>query len=332
MTKKWLAIGLKAAVSGALIWYLVSGIDTAELKAQLARMDIAMLVLAIAVVLMQMLIGGLRWGSVLKGLGAGMPVALTTRLFYIGSFFSQALPGASGGDAVRMYMCYREGASLRVAVNGVIIERVATVLALVLLVDVTQPFFIESLKPEARSLSISGIVLVTVASLCGLAVVSQLDRLPEGLRRWRVVRGIANLGVDTRHVLFSVARALPPLFWSVIGHLNVSLAVFILTLGLGLDVTLFDCVVLIPPVLLVLTVPISIGGWGVREGAMVWAFALIGVPKEAALVLSVLFGISGLAAVLPGGILWLLTRGRNGDVDPIPEGGIEALRENNENA
>ena len=65
---------------------------------------------------------------------------------------------------------------------------------------------------------------------------------------------------------------------------------------------------LIPPILLILTLPISIGGWGIREGAMIWAFALVGVTNEEALVLSVLFGFATLAITLPGGLIWLLTR------------------------
>ncbi len=332
MTKKWLAIGLKAAVSGTLIWYLFSSMDLDALGRHLAAMDIAMLALAYAVILIQVGIGGLRWASVLKALGVVFPVISAIRLFFVGAFFNQALPGGTGGDAVRVYMIYREGISLRNAINGVVIERVATVLALVALVDATQPLFLESLKPEAAKLSITGVVMVTVVSLVGLALVSQLDRLPESFKRWRVVRGLSNLGQDTRRVLFSPMRAALPMLWCLVGHLNVSLAVFVLAKGLGLAVTLLDCVVLIPPVLLILTVPISIGGWGVREGAMVWAFALVGVPTEGALVLSLLFGFTALAGALPGGAVWLAGRAKGEVANVIPEGGIGALRENNENA
>jgi uncharacterized membrane protein YbhN (UPF0104 family) len=332
MTKKWLAIGLKAAVSGGLIWYLLSGRDFGALGRHFAAMDLGLLVLAFAVMLVQIVIGGLRWSSVMRGLGPDLPLMSAVRLFYVGAFFNQALPGGTGGDAVRIFLSYREGAELRQAINGVLIERVATVLALVALVDVTQPLFIKSLTAEAARVSTTGVITVTLVSLIGLALVSQLDRLPESFRRWRVVRGLANLGIDTRRVLFSPGRAAIPLFWCVVGHLNVSLSVFVLAKGLGIGVSLFDCVVLIPPVLLILTVPISIGGWGVREGAMVWAFALVGVPTEQALVLSLLFGFTALAGALPGGLVWLAGRSRGEMPAEIPEGGIETLSENNENA
>ena len=331
MFKKWLAIGLKTAVSGGLIWYLLSGIDMASMVGHLAEVDIGLLILSCFVLIIQVVIGGLRWNSVLFGLGSLLPNWISIRLFYIGAFFNQALPGGNGGDAARMYLSYKYGLTLRHALNGVIIERVATVLTLVVLVDVTQPLFLKHLDDEMARLSVTGIVTITVLALAGVGVVAFLDRLPEGMRRWRVVRGLGNLGVDTRQIMFNVSRLWKPICWSIIGHLNISLVVFILAAGLGLEASLLDCIVLIPPILLVLSIPISIGGWGVREGAIVWGFALVGVPNDAALALSLLFGVAGLVVSLPGGIVWLTTRAQQGD-KIRPSDGLAVLSRGQENA
>jgi hypothetical protein len=75
-----------------------------------------------------------------------------------------------------------------------------------------------------------------------------------------------------------------------------------------LEVSLRDCILLVPPVILVTVVPISIAGWGVREGAMVVAFGFIGVPANAAFAVSVLFGLTLAAASLPGSLLWWMSR------------------------
>jgi hypothetical protein len=76
--------------------------------------------------------------------------------------------------------------------------------------------------------------------------------------------------------------------------------------SLGIKVSLLDCIVLMQPVALLASLPISVGGWGVRETAVVLLFGLIGVPSSAALVLSLQLGLLALFVVLPGGILWLL--------------------------
>jgi uncharacterized membrane protein YbhN (UPF0104 family) len=306
--KKWLAIGLKAAVSGGLIWYLVANVDMAAVTAHVSTVDIPLLLLSAAVLALQFLIGGLRWNSVLAAMQAPLKTWLAMRLFYIGMFFNQALPGGTGGDAVRMYIAYKSGLSPRAAINGVIVERVATVLALVVLVDATQPLFLPHVPDEMTRIALLAVAGATAAALGGTALLALLHKLPEGLRKWRIVRGLGHLGADTRLVFGRISAALKPLGWSLVGHFNVSVSCFVLAEALGLGVTLLDCVVLIPPVLLIMSIPISIGGWGVREGAMVWMFALVGVSQDAALALSLFFGVVSLAISLPGGIVWLAMR------------------------
>src|SRR5258708_2827328 len=74
--------------------------------------------------------------------------------------------------------------------------------------------------------------------------------------------------------------------------------------GLAILATLWDFIVLIPLVTLITLVPISIGGWGVREGALVVLLGGIGVPSAAALALSILFGLSSIVVSIPGAIFW----------------------------
>lgn len=90
-----------------------------------------------------------------------------------------------------------------------------------------------------------------------------------------------------------------------------SLIVFVLTLGLNLDITFAECLLLFPPVLLIQTLPISVAGWGVREGAMVAFLALAGIDGDGALALSILYGLVLALTSLPGAIMWVASRGRS---------------------
>jgi hypothetical protein len=56
-------------------------------------------------------------------------------------------------------------------------------------------------------------------------------------------------------------------------------------------------------VLLAMAVPISIGGWGPREGAAAWAFALAGLGAAAGVTTAVIYGVLALVASLPGAIV-----------------------------
>jgi len=159
-----------------------------------------------------------------------------------------------------------------------------------------------------RNLFLLSVVLVSAGALVGLFVIIMLERLPERLRHWKIVRGLSYLGNDARAVFVNPKNLAKTLSLGVLTHLNISLFVFVLSLAVQMNVTWLDCLVLVPPVLLITTIPISVGGWGVRENAMIIAFGLIGVPEASALALSVLAGLLGLAVSLPGGLVWFYGR------------------------
>jgi hypothetical protein len=121
-----------------------------------------------------------------------------------------------------------------------------------------------------------------------------------------MVRGVAQVAADTRRLFLRPSRALPTMAVAILGHVNLSVLAWTLAVGLAAPVSLLDCLVLVPPVVLVATLPISVAGWGAREVAMITVFGLIGVPVAQATALSVLFGLSGLLIALPGGFFWLL--------------------------
>lgn len=307
MVMRWLPWVLKGGLSAGLIAWVFSKVDAAAAWSQAKAIDPAMVALACALLLAQVALGALRWGMVLRALRASFSWFQTVAAFYTGLFFSIVLPGAVGGDAVRMWVSRRAGLSLTSAINSVLLERVVTVFGLVLLVCLTEPVLLDRL-PTLPGTWVFPVLLAV--SLAGILVLAGLDRLPGSLHRWTVVRGLVTLAGDTRRVLFHPGWAGGTLAVALVGHVNLSLAVFVLARGLGLEVDALECLVLVPPVILVITLPISIAGWGVRETAMVTAFGFVGVAHESALVLSVLFGMLTMVTALPGGLFFLLLGGR----------------------
>ncbi len=308
MLKKILGITVKIFISVALIWYVLGDIDFDSAIQKIQNADLRILALAVFVFYLQLIIGALRWQAVNTAIGALMSFRDAIRIFFIGIFFSQALPGGTGGDAVRVYLAYKGGLELRGALNGVMLERIAAVVALVLLVDVAQPFFQMRITAADADWVASSAVLLTLGAVAGLGLIMTIDRFFRNFLTYKIVRGFSYLSADTRAVFLKPKNLFFVTLWGIVGHINLSFCVYIIALSLSLDVTLVDCLMLVPPVLLIVAIPISIGGWGVREYAMVAAFGLIGVPKEGATVLSILVGLIGIAISLPGGLVWLLSR------------------------
>ncbi len=138
--------------------------------------------------------------------------------------------------------------------------------------------------------------------------------LPAMLERWRLLRAIGALTSEARRLVAKPRRALMVTAMAAAVHGCSAMAVYVLAIGFRIEVGMLDCLLLVPAVILVMVLPISIAGWGLREGAMVSAFALAGVSPADALVLSIGFGLATAAVGLPGGVLWLVTGGSR----PIP--------------
>jgi hypothetical protein len=311
LRNKWVTFALKLAVSAALIWFLARTIDIPAAADRVAGLSVSALVLALALFITLLVNNTVRWRLVMNAIGAPLAYAETFRILYVGMFFNQTLPSSVGGDAVRIYLVHRAGKTLETAVNGILLERVVTLIGLIALVVATQPILLARIGDNPAKYAFPALAGTAVL---GVIVLALLDRVPSRYRRWRVVRALAQLAADTRSLFLHPGYALSGIVLGATGFAIVSAIAFVLGRALGIAVTLADCMVLVPPVMLLTTLPISMAGWGVREGAMVAAFGFIGIAAEDALVWSVLLGVLLIVVSLPGGLIWLAGGHRRADV------------------
>ncbi len=125
------------------------------------------------------------------------------------------------------------------------------------------------------------------------------------LSRSAAGRALATLTADFRRIVSSVSTAAIAILLSVLIQATFSLATYVLAASLALDLGVLDCLVLIPSVVLVMALPISIAGWGVRESALMLAFGYAGLSQSDGLVVSILFGAAYFAVGIAGGAVWL---------------------------
>ena len=296
--RRRLILAIKLLISVVLVGWLLYSVGVEDAFKRMMTVDPVWFALAVLVGTVHMVIGTIRWQAVLFALKETLPWGQIFRFMYIGGFFNQTLPSSVGGDAVRGYMAYKSGQSVRGAVNGVLLDRVITVFSLIFLSLIMSVLGASELK--GGEWFRNGVWLVWGLALGGVAVLMVLDRLPARLSHLSFVRGMAALASDTRALFLRAPHNGLVALIGVVGHANISVLIFTLAMGLGLDVTLANCLLLFPPVLLIQTLPISVAGWGVREGAMVAMFALVGVPAEGVLAMSILFGLVLIIMSLPG--------------------------------
>jgi glycosyltransferase 2 family protein len=296
---------LKLAVSGVLVWVLVRNRDLAGLAREMLAVEPAALLTAAAGLFLLLVPQAFRWSVVLAAMGHRRGIRICLPLTMIGLFFSQTLPTSIGGDGMRAWELHREGVAMSTAVTSVLIDRAAGLLGICLLVTCTLPL-LWGLVPNSAVQS--GVLLLVAAGYFGIAIALLLDRLPEGLRRFRLVRGIAALSISLRAVILEPRAALGAVGTSLVYQFGIVWVVFVLARGIHLPVTPADCLVIVPVANLSALLPISISGWGVREGAFVAGFGLVGIAPADAIALSVLSGLLAMLVGVTGGVVWLARR------------------------
>jgi uncharacterized protein (TIRG00374 family) len=291
-------------LSTLILAFLIHSINFARAAEVLGAVDPWLAGLAALVLAAVPAVSIPRWRAILACLGHALPTYVIGRGLYIGAFFNQVLPSSIGGDAWRIWFCTRAGVPLGVAANSVLIERLVGLLAVLLSFCLTLPVLLHRVGDDPVRWLLWLMFASCFAVVLGLAFIAVAARKFE---RLRLLRPLAALG----HALSSVARSrdVPLLLWTgVLGQLVAILAFFLVGRSVGAPLSFGDCAVTLAPGLLVALAPVSLGGWGVREGAFMVLLGFYDISPEQSLVVSVLFGLALLAAALPGLVLWLYQR------------------------
>lgn len=305
---------VKLGASAAILWYLLRRVDLGAVASQSYKVAPLFLFACLLQFLISPILGAWRWQVVLHSFGHDVPFSRLLRYVWISTFFGQVLPASVGPDSVRVWLAWRDKVRIRWTVHSIGLERVAMVLSLLMLVLVLQRFSLAIFDWGSFSYLPA---LMMLGGCAGVILLLVADHLTLRLPRWWIIRAIANLSADARLLFLSPGSVVPLFAISLLSHLNFAVCAWWIAIALGMNVTLFDCIVLIPLVTLITLIPISIGGWGVREGALVVLLGGIGVPAASALALSILFGLMGIMASLPGAIMWWLGGYRLGAVSEI---------------
>lgn len=288
--------GIKFAVAVvlmALVWQMVDG---AEVAARLRALRPGWVLVAVLLLLGQTVLSALRWRLTAAQLGHEMGLRRALREYFLAQVMNLALPGGVLGDAGR---AVRAGAvaGLERAGQAVVFERLAGQAALVAVVLVAA---------LGVSLTPGGIVLPG-AMLAGLAVVTAGLLMAGGMvvlagahwPRVAVWRAAAARAVFARGVWPQQAAL-------SLGTVAANLLAFAAcAAAVGVWLPLGAVLVILPLVLFTMLVPLTIGGWGLREGAAVALFPLAGATGAEGFAASAAFGVVFLLTSVLGMALWL---------------------------
>lgn len=296
---------IKLLITIILLYTIVRVVDTDALIKIWSEMAYPALIFAIIAQLISNLVASYRWRLIMSSLDFKEPLLYYIKSYFKGAFFNQALPSSIGGDAVRILELGEKGYRKREAFYGIFIDRIIGLLGLLILNLVANLSHSGLFEPWLFKL----ITAVCIASILGLIVLVQIRKI-KMLADMPVMNLFYNLSLRFRKVYRGKINILIQTSLSVLIHLMSIMAVYAISKAIGMDYSLWVFLVIFPPVFLFTLIPISLAGWGVREGAMIGFFLLIGAPKEQILSLSILYGIIVICCSLPGMIFWITSKNK----------------------
>ena len=300
--RRYLRWGRIAVTVGAVA-YLASRVEPRDVLNAFQRLSLGAALTAVAVVLLALVCGMVRWRLLLRAYGAiDIPSwPRIAHLYVVGHFYNTYAPGGVGGDVIRGVASRKafgdlNWASATSGVAVVFIERVVGVSALLVLATVA---YLINPIPGIEGVGLWAALGLGAAgaALIGIAVAPRLAPfLPEKLGK--PLRALPRL--------YSLWPFLIAILLSLIIHAANIIAGHVIIHSLEPSVTLAQSAVLMPLIGASAFFPFTVGGAGVREAAFAALYGTVGVPEASAYAASLGFWGTQLFSAAIGGVINLM--------------------------
>jgi uncharacterized membrane protein YbhN (UPF0104 family) len=288
---------LKIVISFVILGVLFHEVQWTSLKDYFASLQWQYFFLALAVQFVGATMAAVRWAILMPPLGFKAPLSFYVRTYFKGVMFNQVLPSSIGGDAYRMLAVNQLQKGTKQSVLAILVDRIYGFIGLMFVVLMSLPWAYHLLPlPVFKILSLC-IAVMFLGTFSLLALNLPIFLFLKKIIGFGFILELAQAFLKTLQDL----KNLPlKLVLSVLLHLLTVYSFYILTKGMPISASFVGYLVIIPTILLFTMLPLSFAGWGIREGAMVYFGAMIGLLKPEALAISLLFGFILILTGLPG--------------------------------
>jgi uncharacterized membrane protein YbhN (UPF0104 family) len=302
---------LHVAAGGTVLWFLVRHVGAAPFGAGLRAVTWRAVLAAVTLTALTTVCCAWRWRVVARALGADIGLPGAVGAYYRSLFLNSVLPGGVLGDVHRAVVHGRRGGDVGRGLRAVAWERlcgqvIQAVMTIVVLATLPSP-----VRP-ALPYVLAGVAVVTGCAALVLRAAARRGRS-------RLTRVTGTVAADLRRGL------LAPGVWPQVTLASVLVvgghtATFVIAARVaGCTAPLGELVALVMVVQTAAAIPLSIGGWGPREGIAAWAFAAAGLGSATGITVTTLYAVLMLIAVTPGAGLLLAdaVHRRRGPVYPV---------------
>lgn len=304
MLKKGIRLGLTLAIAAAIF----SQIDPVLIAGLVERIDPVWLAAALGVVFAVRVLVAWRFQILLRTVEIESTLLETMRVVLLSNALGHLLPTGIGQDVIRGHHVVRShGRAVDVSAT-IVLERLVGVGSMLAVALVAGCIWLEGPLRTGTIAAVS-LAALALAGGCGLARVGSRSESSLSLRLPLPDR-VRTALVDVARAVSDTARLkqifVPVFAISIAVQLARCVVFWCLYAALGTPVALVHTFAFVPIVFLLTSIPLSIGGLGIREGALIVLVGQLGVTAEVNVAAGLGFQLLQFAAVLPGlAIYWL---------------------------
>lgn len=324
-TKNHLINLLKLVIGIGLLVFLYTKLeDPAGLWRQIRESNKLLLLAAIGTYAAAVALSGIKWGVLLHAIGIEAPTSRLLSYQWMAEFFNNFLPAQVGGDVIRGYALATATHRTADAAASVLIDRFLGLLVFMLSAAVAslsmllwgRPSGVPFTGDELFSIRIMALGSMAIAFALVMVLVAMLSRRVKRLGDWTL--GILPFSTKTMPIWQKLAEAFNAyryqyraLFVAALSSLIIvfltSVQIWLITESLQPgSISLLEVLVINPIiVLLLVAVPLSPGGLGVRQGAFSIMYALIGPGGDLGYAVGLMQQFVTYVVSVPGGLLWM---------------------------
>lgn len=300
---KYMKFFIKISVSGAFVWYLISKVDIEIFYNNIKNYPIVYLWIAFALMIADSLVGAVSLNALYKN-------ESILQIFYVtlkSSVYSLILPGQLLGESSKIIMLSSEKGRLFQRVSAVLVDKVLNLFALLWL-GALGIFISTEYEGGIIKLILGGTaVAATLVLLIGTNgyFCSEVENLIRKIPFIKVRKNIEQFFDIWRGYVQDKKAILISIVCGFVYHLIINCIYCLLSTGLLIKISFVDFYWINSLLTIILLLPISIGGLGIREATLVGMLGLLGIEEDMAFSFSILVLILQVMRAFIGGLLIL---------------------------
>ncbi len=280
----------KYTLSLGLLYYVIATYGT-DMQKTLSMINYHYVIAVFFISFIQYVLSAYRWMYISSKNGSEMNFFYCLKFYYISSFINNILPGGVVGDIYRAY-CARESShnviNLSKSVQGIVFERLSgqIMMFLIFLLSLTFFFLI-----NAKYVAFFYTIIPVISSIFIIYIIAKKIYFNK-IRSNEIIVNFKKIFsgiIFWNHTIIS--------FFVVLSYIIIYI---ISAEALGISIDYFTFFVFTPIVLFSMTLPVSIGGWGVREATALLIAFLLGLSASSSISVAIMYGILNLFCSLPG--------------------------------